>query len=230
MNGRRASATPAERRVAGGVEPSQAGLPAADGRAAPELPADFEVQPRFLDPAESEAIFRDLRRTVDWQQNHLSVFGRRVALPRLTAWYGDPGSCYAYSGIVNDPLPWTETLQRLRILLQDRTGAKYNSVLLNLYRDARDGVGWHSDDEPELGSSPTIASLSFGEARRLRFRHKRTRESINLELSDGSLLVMRGRSQRDWDHCVPKSTKNLRERINATFRQVLVSQELRAGP
>ena len=212
------------------MEPSRAQLPAADGSAAPELPADFEYQPRLLDPADSEAIFRDLRRTVDWQQNHLSLFGRRVALPRLTAWYGDPGSCYEYSGIVNDPLPWTETLQRLRILLQDRTGAPYNSVLLNLYRDARDGVGWHSDDEPELGSSPTIASLSFGESRRLRLRHKSTGESTSLELTDGSLLVMRGRSQRDWDHCVPKSKKNLRERINATFRQVGVSREQRVGP
>ncbi len=212
------------------VEPNQEEMSGADRPGASELPADFEYEPRFFDPAESDAIFRDLRRTVDWKQNHVSLFGRRVALPRLTAWYGDPGSSYEYSGIVNDPLPWTETLQRLRILLQNRTGAKYNSVLLNLYRDGGDGLSWHSDDEPELGSSPTIASLSFGEARRLRLRHKPTRESMNLELSDGSLLVMRGRSQRDWDHCVPKSKKNLRERINATFRQVGVSREQRVEP
>ena len=202
------------------VEPNQEEMFGAEVRRAPELPDDFEYEPCFLDAAESKAIFSELRSTIAWRQDHMSLYGRRVALPRLTAWYGDPGSSYEYSGIVNDPLPWSETLQRLRVALQQRTGASYNSVLLNLYRDGSDGLGWHSDDERELGSTPTIASLSLGEVRRFRLRHRRTKESINLELAKGSLLVMRGRSQRDWEHCVPKSKKVLGERINATFRLV----------
>lgn len=184
------------------------------------LPADFEYEPGFFDAAASSANFAELRSNVAWRQDHARFFGRRVALPRLTAWYGDPGRSYEYSGIVNDPLPWTETLQRLRRSLQQRTGARYNSVLLNLYRDGSDRMGWHSDNERELGGSPTIASLSFGEVRRLRLRHKRTRESIDLELADGSLLLMKGRSQRDWEHSVPRSKKAPGERINATFRWV----------
>lgn len=202
------------------VEPNQEEMFGAEVRRAPELPDDFEYEPCFLDAAESKAIFSELRSTIAWRQDHMSLYGRRVALPRLTAWYGDPGSSYEYSGIVNDPLPWSETLQRLRVALQQRTGASYNSVLLNLYRDGSDGLGWHSDDERELGSTPTIASLSLGEVRRFRLRHRRTKESINLELAKGSLLVMRGRSQRDWEHCVPKSKRVLGERINATFRLV----------
>jgi len=202
------------------LEPNQEEMFAAETRVAPELPGDFEYEPCFLDAAESKAIFSGLRSTVAWKQDHASFFGRRVALPRLTAWYGDPGSSYQYSGIVNDPLPWTETLQRLRIALQKRTGARYNSVLLNLYRDGSDRMGWHRDSERELDSAPTIASLSLGEVRRFRLRHRRTRESIDLELLSGSLLVMKGRSQRDWEHCVPKAKQALGERINATFRWV----------
>ena len=202
------------------MDPNQGEMFGAESRATPELPAHYEYAAHFLDEAESRAIFSELRSTVDWKQDHTSLYGRRIALPRLTAWYGDPGSSYKYSGIVNDPLPWNATLQRLRVALQHRTSASYNSVLMNLYRDGSDGVGWHSDDERELGSTPTIASLSLGEVRRIRLRHRRTKESINLELANGSLLLMRGHSQRDWEHCVPKSKKVLGERINATFRRV----------
>ncbi len=202
------------------IDPNQEEMFGAESRATPELPADFEYDPRFLDEAESRAIFSELRSTVAWKQDHTSLYGRRIALPRLTAWYGDPGSSYKYSGIVNEPLPWNATLQRLQVALQQRTSASYNSVLVNLYRDGSDGLGWHSDDERELGSTPTIASLSLGEVRRFCLRHRRTKESINLELANGSLLVMRGHSQRDWEHCVPKSKKVLGERINATFRLV----------
>lgn len=202
------------------IHPNQEEMFGVESRATPELPADFEYDPRFLDEAESRPIFSELRSTVDWKQDHTSLYGRRIALPRLTAWYGDPGSSYKYSGIVNEPLPWNAPLQRLQVALQQRTGVSYNSVLLNLYRDGSDGVGWHSDDERELGSTPTIASLSLGEVRRFRLRHKRTKESINVELANGSLLVMRGHSQRDWEHCVPKSKKVLGERINTTFRLV----------
>ena len=202
------------------MDPNQGEMFGAESRATPELPAHYEYTVPFLDEAESRAIFSELRSTVDWKQDHTSLYGRRIALPRLTAWYGDPGSSYKYSGIVNEPLPWNAPLQRLQVALQQRTGVSYNSVLLNLYRDGSDGVGWHSDDERELGSTPTIASLSLGEVRRFRLRHRRTRESINLELANGSLLVMRGHSQRDWEHCVPKSKKVLGERINTTFRLV----------
>ena len=202
------------------VQPSQEEWFAAATRAAVELPEGFEHVPRFFDAAASKAIFSELRSSVVWRQDHASFFGKRVALPRLTAWYGDPGASYGYSGIVNEPLPWTAMLARLRVALEQRAGARFNSVLLNLYRDGSDRMGWHRDNERELGSTPTIASLSFGATRRFRLREQRTRESIDLELASGALLVMRQCSQRDWAHCVPASKQVQGARINATFRWV----------
>ena len=148
------------------------------------------------------------------------MFGRRIAMPRLTAWYGDPGASYVYSGIANQPLPWTESLRALRVRVTMHTGSRFNSALLNLYRDGTDSLAWHADDEPELGRAPTLASLSLGATRRFRIRQRRTRESIGVDLEAGSLIVMTGTSQRDWEHCVPKTARTVGERINITFRWV----------
>jgi alkylated DNA repair dioxygenase AlkB len=149
------------------------------------------------------------------------LFGRRVAAPRLEAWYGDPGARYAYSGLAHEPLPWTPLLLDLRERVVDAAGGAYNSVLANLYRDGNDSNGWHADDERELGPEPHIASLSFGAPRRFLMRHRRD-PSLRLELllAPGSLLVMRGATQQCWKHAVPKTRAVTGARINLTYRLV----------
>ena len=184
------------------------------------LPDGFADTHGFLAASEAATFFERIRAETAWHQEHLRMFGRRIAMPRLTAWYGDPGASYVYSGIANQPLPWTESLRALRARVTRHTGSRFNSALLNLYRDGADSLAWHADDEPELGRAPTLASLSLGATRRFRIRQRRTRESIGVDLEAGSLIVMTGASQRDWEHCVPKTARAVGERINITFRWV----------
>ena len=156
------------------------------------------------------------------------IFGKVTPLPRLTAWYGDEGAGYEYSGIRNEPLEWTAELARLRDEAGEAAGVSFNSVLLNLYRDGSDSVSWHSDDEPELGQDPTIASVSLGATRRFKLRHKATRETVVRDLEDGSLLLMSGNSQRLWEHCITKTRRPVGKRINLTFR--VVGTEVQGSP
>jgi len=176
----------------------------------------------FLSAAEAAALYQRLVATVPWQQEQMAMYGRMVEVPRLTAWVGDPGTVYQYSGIRSEPEPWSDELDALRARVGD--GARFNSVLLNYYRDGDDSVAWHSDDEPELGENPVIASLSLGAVRTFRLRHKRRRDlpTIDLELQPGSLLLTRGGTQHCWEHCVPKRalSKVPGGRINLTFRWV----------
>ena len=145
-------------------------------------------------------------------------------LPRLVAWYGDPGASYTSSGTAHDPLAWTPELAFLRAKAQALTGFFFNGVLLNLYRDGRDGMGWHSDNEPELGSEPAVASISFGAERRFRLKHRRRKtETTDLTLKDGSLLLMYGATQQNWLHSVPKTAAPTGERINLSFRRILAA-------
>ena len=149
------------------------------------------------------------------------MFGKRVLMPRLTAWYGDPGAVYTYSGLRNAPEPWTPELAEIRSDLERTTGLAFNSVLLNRYRDGRDSVSWHADDEPELGPEPAIASVSFGAARSFVLRsktHRKREGSVMLE--HGSLLIMKGRSQALLEHALPKDARVTSERVNLTFRQI----------
>ncbi len=149
------------------------------------------------------------------------MFGRPVRVPRLVAWHGDPVAVYTYSGTEHRPLPWTPVLVRVRRRVEALTGHEFNAVLLNLYRDGRDGMGWHSDDEPELGPEPVVASASFGATRRFCLRHRRRRESrLDLPLGHGSLLLMHGATQRHWLHAVPKTRAPVGPRVNLTFRTV----------
>ena len=149
------------------------------------------------------------------------IFGQRRPVPRLVAWHGDPGASYTYSGTPHDPLPWTQPLERIRSRLFDLTGGQFNSVLLNLYRDGRDGMGWHADDEPELGREPAIASVSFGATRRFKLRHRRSRSAANtLDLAHGDLLLMAGATQHHYVHAVPKTARPVGARVNLTFRWV----------
>jgi alkylated DNA repair dioxygenase AlkB len=179
-------------------------------------------QPRCELGHDPDDLFRLLLAQTPWREESITVFGKTHPQPRLIAWYGDPCASYTYSGIQHEPLPWTQTLAALRDRLQKITGAPYNSVLLNLYRDERDSMGLHADDEPELGPQPVIASLSLGEQRSIYFQHRHRRDvkNLNLPLPAGSLLVMRGATQRNWKHGLRKLSRSCGPRINLTFRWI----------
>ena len=176
--------------------------------------------PYFIDPWAADELFGSLRTSTPWKQEHLRMYGREISFPRLTAWYGDRGATYTYSGLRNEPLPWTPVLRAVQALLRARLGVKFNSVLLNFYRAGQDSLSWHADDEPELGSEPVIASVSLGATRRFLLRHTVSREVAEVSLEHGSLLVMSGATQQNWKHQVPKAGNAASERINLTFRVI----------
>lgn len=167
-------------------------------------------------------VFRRLHEDTVWRHEHVVVWGKRHLQPRLTAWYGDPGKSYSYSGTEMHSLPWTNLLLELKRIVENFTGAEFNSVLLNLYRDHRDRMGFHSDNERELGDEPTIASVSYGETRTLLFKHKRRKELSlkSVELTSGSLLLMKGKTQQNWNHGINSETRACGPRINLTFRRI----------
>jgi alkylated DNA repair dioxygenase AlkB len=187
-----------------------------------ELPgADLRLWPQALCQRRADLLLDRLRERVGWQSEDILIFGERRRVPRLVAWHGDPGTAYTYSGTPHEPAPWNDDLAELRDLAQALTGHTYNSVLLNLYRDGNDGMGWHADDEPELGREPAIASFSLGATRRFRLRHRRQKGiGISLDLPHGSLLLMAGGTQRHYVHAVPKTAGPVDARINLTFRRV----------
>lgn len=165
------------------------------------------------------AMLERLLAEIDWRQDTARIMGRRVALPRLTAWYGDAG--YHYSGIDNPPQPWLPLLLELKAVAERLAEARFNSVLLNLYRDGWDGMGWHSDDERPLGRDPVIASLSFGATRRFRLKHKRRPDlALGIDLPPGSCLIMAGALQHHWRHALPKTARPVGPRVNLTFRLI----------
>jgi alkylated DNA repair dioxygenase AlkB len=187
-----------------------------------DLPdADVQLWHGAWPAAEAQRLFQQLLSSVDWQQEDILIFGQRRSVPRLVAWHGDPGTAYTYSGTTHEPLPWTDVLQAIKSRVESLTGHAFNSVLLNRYRSGRDGMGWHADDEPELGQDPPIASASFGEARRFLLRHRRHPGSRSeLLLGHGDLLLMAGPTQHHYVHAVPKTARTVGERINLTFRCV----------
>lgn len=186
------------------------------------LPRDGEVYliEDMLTVADADRAFAGLIDNVDWHQEKASLFGRKIPLPRLTAWYGEHG--YSYSGIDHEPAQLTPDLLALQTTIERLTSARFNSVLINLYRDGRDSMGWHSDDEASLGSEPEIASLSLGATRRFHLKHRTGDERLSLDLAHGSCLIMRGRCQAAWRHQVPKTKKPVGARINLTFRKIVV--------
>lgn len=171
---------------------------------------------------EYEDLLQHLIEATPWQLQRVKVWGKSVLQPRLIAWYGDPGAKYSYSGIVLTPHIWTKTIQQLKECVEDIARHQFNSVLLNYYRDNRDSMGLHSDDEPELGQRPTIASLSLGEERRFQLKHKYRKDmrTISIPLPNGSLLVIRGDTQRYWKHGIPKQRAPCGPRVNLTFRTI----------
>jgi len=175
--------------------------------------------PNFLKFPECDRFFADLYECVNWRQDTIKIFGKTKPLPRLTAWYGDEGQSYTYSGIEQHPEPWNPTLQSIKSKVEDIAEVTFNSVLLNLYRDGKDSVSWHSDDEPELGKNPVIASVSLGATRRFSLKHKVSKDlKVNLDLPNGSLLLMKGETQHFWQHQIAKTSKFVEPRINLTFR------------
>lgn len=172
--------------------------------------------------ADAARIQGRLRDEIQWEQVRVNVFNRMVDQPRLTAWYGDAGKTYSYSGTRLTPTPWTDTLSTLRDEVARIADARFNSVLANLYRDGNDGVGWHADNERELGTNPVIASVSLGATRRFDLKHRDTGELVRVDLPAGSLLVMSGQSQHKWVHRIAKTKKLCGERINLTFREIHV--------
>jgi alkylated DNA repair dioxygenase AlkB len=183
--------------------------------------ADLWLDPGFLAPAEAAEAFAALRGTIPWEVHRIRLFGREVDSPRLSAWIGDAGATYRYSGATFTPLPWPPGLSAIRDRVAAAAGQPFNSVLANLYRDGRDYMGWHSDDERALGPRPVIASLSLGATRRFRLRRRDDPAcALDLELVAGSLLLMRGDTQRTTRHALPRTAKAVGERINLTFRAV----------
>ncbi len=176
----------------------------------------------WLSAEEALILFDRLRGSLEWEQSVIHIHGKNLPIPRLNAWYGDPGRDYTYSSIRLSALPWTPLLTELRDRLSKALGLRFNSVLANLYRDGRDSVSWHADDEPELGRNPVIASISLGSERRfvLKHRHNPDFGKVELSLGSGSLLVMRGSTQHHWLHQVPKTRLPVGPRINLTYRQI----------
>ncbi len=172
----------------------------------------------IFDGQECRLIFERLMNDIPWKNDTAFLYGRHITTKRKVAWFGDGDFSYNYSNTKRASLPWTPFLRELKRKVEAACGYRYNSVLLNLYHDGSEGMGWHSDDEKGLGARPNIASLSFGATRRFDMRHKETKETVSLSLESGSLIVMSGASQSCWKHQVPKQLRIKEPRVNLTFR------------
>jgi alkylated DNA repair dioxygenase AlkB len=180
---------------------------------------ELALLPQLLLPMSNAEVFARLLDETDWRQESVVVYGKRHLQPRLTAWHGEAG--YTYSGLHLAPLPMTPLLAQLRSAVESATGHRYNSVLLNYYRDGADSMGMHSDDEPELGPHPAIASLSYGATRSFVLRHKRTGRTLKFDLAEGNVLLMAGALQKNWLHGINKTAKPTGPRLNLTFRYIV---------
>jgi alkylated DNA repair dioxygenase AlkB len=177
--------------------------------------------PDFLGKQAADEALAFLLESAEWAQREVKVYGKIYPQPRLTAWYGDPEASYTYSGLTWEPLPWLPLLATWREQLQQALGVPFNSVLLNLYRTGQDKMGWHADDEKELGPDPVIASISLGAERRFQIRPKdKSTPSVNIPLGHGSLLVMGSGVQQRYSHALPAAAKIDLPRINLTYRQI----------
>lgn len=186
------------------------------------LDADVSLYQSLYSIIEADLLFNALKKEVVWEQEEIEMYGKKHKVPRLTAWYGDKDISYTYSGITSHSRPWISCLLQIKQKIEVISQAKFNSVLLNFYRSGADGVAWHSDNEAELGDSPTIGSVSFGQTRSFQMKHKtNANERKNVSLAHGDFLLMKGCTQRHWVHQIPKSKAPMKERINLTFRRVV---------
>ncbi len=186
------------------------------------LDAKVTFYQNFFDSQKSDEVFQILLNEINWRQDKMKLYGREINLPRKTAWYGDRGKSYTFSGIHLNPEPWTPTLLQVKDCIEKVAEVQFNCVLLNLYRHGNDGISWHTDAEPELGENPVIGSVSFGGARRFMFRYRQDHElKAEVELTHGSFLLMAGETQHFWQHQIPKTLRRVEPRINLTFRMII---------
>lgn len=186
------------------------------------LPYDGEVfyYGNIIAPQQARDYLSILLKTIAWKHDEAIIFGKHIITKRMAAWYGDQAYEYTYSKITKKALPWTPLLLSLKELVEKHTKETFNSCLLNLYHDGSEGMSWHSDGEKDLKKNGCIASLSFGAERKFAFKHKETKETIRINLANGSLLVMQGNTQDNWLHQLPTTKKISTERINLTFRTI----------
>jgi alkylated DNA repair dioxygenase AlkB len=182
---------------------------------------DVAWYPAWLTQEQATTLFARIDAETEWRQERIRTPGGWADQPRLTAWLGEPDAVYIYSGIRNVPQPWTPAVGELCDTVSALCGIRFNSVLLNRYRSGIDSMGWHADHEPELGLEPVIASVSLGATRRFDLKHNATGVTRSFRLTNGSLLVMRGQTQAQWRHRVPKEPTVSGERLNLTFRVVM---------
>jgi alkylated DNA repair dioxygenase AlkB len=187
-----------------------------------KLPYDGEVNyfGPILSLKKSQEFFEVFLNEIVWQKDSSIMFGKLIVTDRKMAFYAKDTLSYTYAHKERHTLPFTEHLLFLKELVEEKTGEKFNSCLLNLYHSGKEGMGWHTDDEKELHESGAIASLSFGAERNFVFKHKESKQRISMILQRGSLLVMKGFTQQHWLHSLPKTTKVNSPRINLTFRRI----------
>lgn len=176
---------------------------------------------KVLDQVRTQHYYDKLLDTIAWKNDEAMIFGKHIITKRKAAWYGNSDYAYTYSNTTKQALTWTKELLELKAIVEEITQSQFNSCLLNLYHTGDEGVSWHSDDEKSMGKNTTIASLSFGAERKFSFKHKLTKQSLSILLESGSLLVMKGSTQTNWLHCLPKTKKITLPRINLTFRTIL---------
>ncbi|MEO5889871.1 MAG: alpha-ketoglutarate-dependent dioxygenase AlkB [Ferruginibacter sp.] len=188
------------------------------------LPSKGEaiLYPQFFSGTESDHYFNCLKEEITWKQEPIKMFGKEIMQPRLTAWYGDIDKKYSYSGITMQPRPWNDSLLYIKKRIEESAGVNFTSALLNFYRDEKDSMGWHRDNEKELGINPVIGSVSFGASRTFQFRNHQEKNIVRtVELTHGSFLLMRGETQHHWEHRLPKINRTAGARMNITFRVII---------
>ncbi len=177
--------------------------------------------PNLFSAAESACYLEQLKSEIEWRSESIMMFGKPVLQPRLTAFYGEAQRTYRYSGITMKPNAWTKTLLEIKSRIEPLSAVSFTSALLNLYRSQKDSMGWHRDNEKELGLNPIIGSVSFGATRTFKLRaYADKKRQVSVELESGSFLVMRGETQTLWEHSLPKTSRPKEARINLTFRMI----------
>lgn len=187
------------------------------------LPKDGTVNyyGKILDQKQSDKFYQTLLETIEWKNDEAVIFGKKILTKRKVAWYGDENFEYTYSNSTKKAIPWTKELLQLKKWAEEKTEEKFNSCLLNLYHDVSEGMAYHSDGEKDLKKDGAIASLSLGAERKFSFKHKETKEKVELILEHGSLLIMKDETQSFWLHRLPPTKKVFTPRINLTFRTIV---------
>lgn len=175
---------------------------------------------------EAQLYMEQLQQNIAWKNDEAIIFGKHIITKRKAAWYGDTGFSYTYSGTTKTALPWTKELLEIKKIVESKSETTFNSCLLNLYHNGEEGMAWHSDDESSLGENTIIASVSFGAERKFSLKHKLSKQTVSLMLENGSLLVMKGSTQTNWLHSLPKTKTIHKPRVNLTFRTIVDQDHL----